>query len=86
MAFPCLQQPFILYNDASQLAMGAVLAQVQDGMEKATFFGSKALSKSQTRYSATRCELLAILTFTRRFRHHLLGRKFTIVADHMALQ
>ena len=28
LAFPCLQQPFILYTDASLFAMGAVLAQV----------------------------------------------------------
>ena len=86
LAFPCLQQPFILYTDASQFAMGAVLAQVQDGMEKAICYASKALSKSQTKYSATRRELLAIVTFTRHFRHYLLGRKFTIVTDHRALQ
>ena len=86
LAFPCLQEPFILYTDASQFAMGTVLAQVQDGMEKTICYASKALSKSQTKYSATRCELLAIVTFTRHFRHYLLGRKFTIVTDHRALQ
>ena len=86
LAFPCLQQPFILYTDASQFAMGAVLAQVQDDLEKAICYASKALSKSQTKYSATRRELLAIVTFTRHFRHYLLGRKFTIVTDHRALQ
>ena len=45
LAFPCLQQPSILLTDASQFVMGAVLAQVQDGMEKAIFYASKALSK-----------------------------------------
>ena len=35
LAFPCLKKPFILYTDASQFAMGAVLAQVQDGKERA---------------------------------------------------
>ena len=38
------------------------------------------------RPSATRRELLAIVTFTRHFRHYLLGRKFTILTDHRALQ
>ena len=66
--------------------MGAVLAQVHDGMEKAISYASKALSKSQTKYSATRRELLAIVTFTRHFRHYLLGRNFTIVTDHRAHQ
>ena len=86
LAFPCLPQPFTLYTDASQFAMGAVLAQVQDGMGKAICYASKALPKSQTKYSASRRELLAIVTFTRHFRHYLLGRKFTIVTDHGALQ
>ena len=86
LACPCLQEPFIVYTDESQFAMGTVLAQVQDGMEKAICYASKALSKSQTRYSATRRELLAIVTFTRHFRHYLLRRKFTIVTDHRALQ
>ena len=35
LAFPCLKEPFILYTDASQFAMDAVLAQVQDGRKRA---------------------------------------------------
>ena len=66
--------------------MGAVLAQGQDGKERAICYASKSLSKSQTKYSATRRELLALVTFTRHFRHYLLGRKFTIVTGHSALQ
>ena len=86
LAFPRLHLPFILYTDASQFAMGAVLAQVQDGLERAICYASKAFSKSQTKYSTTRRELLSIVTFTRFFRHYLLGRKFTLVTDHRALQ
>ena len=66
--------------------MGAVLPQVQDGKERAICYASRSLSKSQTKYSATRRELLALVTFTRQFRHYLLGQKFTIVTDHSALQ
>ena len=66
--------------------MGAVLAQVQDGKKRAICYASKSLSKSQTKYSATRRELLALVTFTRHFRHYLLGKKFTIVTDHSSLQ
>ena len=84
IAFPCFKEPFVLYTDASQFAMGAVLAQVQDGTERAICYASRSLSKSQTKYSATRRELLALVTFTRHFRHYLLGQKFTIVTDHSA--
>ena len=31
-------------------------------------------------------ELLAIETFTRHFKHYLLGRKFKVVTDHRAVQ
>ena len=45
-----------------------------------------AFSKSQTNYSATKRELLAIVTFNRLLKHYFLGRKFNIVTDHCALQ
>ena len=64
--------------------MGAVLAQVQDGKERAICYASKAFSKSQVNYSATKRELLAIVT--RHFNHYHLGRKFKIVTHHRALQ
>ena len=86
LAFPDLREPFILYTDASLTAMGAVLAQVQDGKERAICHASKTFSKSQTNYSATKRELLAIIIFTRHFKHYLLGTKFKIVTDKCALQ
>ena len=86
LAFPCFKEPFIFYTDASQFAMGALLAQVQDGKERPICYASRSLSKSHTKFSAARRELLALVTFTRHFRHYLLGQKFTIVTDHSALQ
>ena len=86
LAFPDVKEAFILYTDASLTAMGAVLAQVQDGKERAICYASKAFSKSQTNCSATTRELLAIIIFTRHFKNHLLGSKVKIVTDHRALQ
>ena len=81
-----MKEPFILYTDASLTAMGAVLSQVQDGQENAICHASKAFSKAQIRYSATKREMLAVVNFTRHFRHYLLGQKFTIFTDHRAHQ
>ena len=86
LAFPMMKEPFILYTDTSLTAMGAVLSQVQDGQENAICHASKAFSEAQTRYSATKREMLAVVHFTRHFRHYLLGQKFTIITDHRALQ
>ena len=66
--------------------MGAVLARVQDGKERGIWYASKAFSKSQTNYSATKRETLAIVTFIRHFKHYLPRRRFKKMIDHRALQ
>ena len=86
LAFPSMKEPFILYTDASQYAMGAVLAQVQNDHERVICYASNALNKAQSRYSTTKRELLAIVTYTKHFKHYLLGRRFKIITDHRALQ
>ena len=86
LAFPSIKYPLILYNDARLTAMGAILAQVQNGQERTNCYASKEFSKAQTKYAATKRELLAIVKFTGHFRHYLLGRKFTIITDHKAVQ
>ena len=59
---------------------------MQDGKEQAICYSSKAFSKSQTNYSARKRGSLAIVIFTRYFKHYLLGKKFKIVTFHHALQ
>ena len=86
LAFPSVNEPFILYTDASQFAIGAVLAQVQNGLERVICYASKSLNKAQSRYSTTKRELLAIVNYTRHFKHYLPGRRFKIITDHRALQ
>ena len=86
MAFPSMRETFFLYTDASQHAMGATFAQIQNGSDRVICYASKSFSKAQSQYSTTKRELLAILNFTRQFKHYLLGRKFQIVTDHRALQ
>ena len=73
LAFLDVKEPFILYTDASLTAMEAVLAQVQDGKEQAFCYAFKAFSQSQSNYSATKRELLAIVTFTSHLKHYLFG-------------
>ena len=86
LAFLSMNEPFILYTDASQFAIGAALAQVQNGLERVIFYASKSLNKAQSRYSTTKRELLAIVHYTRHFEHYLLSRRFKIITDHRVLQ
>ena len=76
---------FVLDTDASDKAIGAVLSQVQDGKERVVAYGSFVLSTAQRNYCVTRRELLAIVVFTKHYRHYLLGNKFKVRTDHNSL-
>ena len=77
---------FILDCDASDKAIGAVLSQVQDGEERPICYASQLYDKHQRNYNVTRKELLALVTFVKKFRQYLLGAPFRIRTDHAALQ
>ena len=76
---------FILDTDASDVAVGGQLLQVQGDKVRPIAFASKRLTPSQRKYCTTRKELLPLITFTRQFRHYLLGRRFLIRTDHSSL-
>lgn len=76
----------ILDTDASDVGIGAVLSQVQQGSERVLAYGSRKLSKTEQNYCTTRRELLAVVEFTSHFRQYLLGRPFTVRTDHSSLR
>jgi len=78
--------PFLLDTDACDVSIGAVLSQVQNGVERVIAYASRSLSKSERNYCVTRKEQLAIVCYTKTFRQYLLGRQFVIRTDHFALQ
>ena len=85
LAMPTLDDEFILDTDASGDAIGAELIQLQEGEERVIAYGSMSLAPEQRRYCVTRLELLALVRFTRQYRHYLLGRQFTVRTDHHSL-
>ena len=85
LAIPNQKGEFILDCDASDYAIGGELSQIQDGVERVIGYCSFALSSEQTRYCTTRKELLAIIRCTKQYKHHLIGRKFTVRTDHNSL-
>ena len=85
LALPNERDLFILDTDASNDAIGAELLQVQGGQEKVVAYGSISLAPEQRRYCVTRRELLAVVRFTRQYRHYLLGKPFVVRTDHSSL-
>lgn len=77
LAYPDFSRLFILDTDASVTGNGAVLSQIDhDGTEWVIAYASRLLSKPERIYC---------VTFTQRFRHFLMGHRFTVRTDHGSL-
>ena len=78
---------FVLETDASKVAVGAVLKQYFDSInrEYPVAFFSRALTSTERNYSAYELEMYAVVRAVERFRVYLLGRPFLLRTDHMAL-
>ena len=85
MAYPQEEGEFVLDTDASDNCIGAVLSQVQHGVERVIAYGSKTLSKSERNYCVTYKELLAVKYFVEHYKQYILGRRFLVRTDHQAL-
>ena len=86
LSYPLGNGNFILDTDASNVGLGAVLSQIQDGQEKVIGYFSKTLSKPERNYCVTRRELLAVVKAVEHFYKYLYGRKFLLRTDHAALK
>ena len=73
---------FLVYTDASDFGLGAVLEQDNHVIA----YASRTLTKSERNYSVIQKECLAIVYATKQFRHYLLGRQFQLHTDHAPLQ
>ena len=86
LGYPDPKLPFVLDTDASDVGIGAVLSQVCDGKERVIAYGSRTLTKAERRYCITRRELLAVVHFSKAYRHFLSGARFLLRTDHAALK
>lgn len=88
---PVLQSPnfserFIVQVDASDVGLGAVLAQGEADDERPVLFLSRKLFERERKYSTIEKEGLAIKWAVDSLRYYLLGREFTLRTDHRALK
>lgn len=72
----------IVYTDASEFGIGAVLTQVDaNGKERVISFASKALTKPERNYPQIQREGLGIVWGVEHFYYYLMGSEFIIRTD-----
>ena len=70
LAYPDFSKPFVLYTDASDYQLGAVIT--QDG--KPLAFYSRKLNAAQKYYTTQEKELLSVVETVKEFQHLLNDR------------
>ena len=83
---PNWKLPFEVMCDASDLAIGAVLRQREEGKPYVIYYASKTLNKAQRNYTTTEKELLEMVYALDKFCAYLVGSDIVIFTDHSALK
>ena len=81
-----IAQPYILYTDASDVAVGATLVQEDEEGEHVVYYLSSALTPTQSRWPIIEREAWAIIFAIRKLKAYLYGAKFTVRTDHKPLE
>ena len=72
--------------DASNVGIGSVLHQLQNGEERVIDYFSRCLTRAERKYCTTRKELLAVVASVKHFHTFLYGQEFVIRSDHGSLR
>ena len=78
------EKDIIVKTDVSAYAWGAVLVQLENGIEHPVSFASGTLNSSQRNWPTWKREAYGVLRAINKWSHYLLGATFTVVTDHQA--
>ena len=83
LAYPCFDKPFILYTDASDVAIGYALGQkVEKGRHQAIAYAGRSLTEDEKKWKITDKECLAVILGVRYYSVYLSEDKpFKIYTD-----
>jgi hypothetical protein len=86
LCIPSPDLPFLVTTDASDFAVGVVLAQDQGQGPQPVAFISHKMNPHERNYAAHEKETLAIMHALKKWRVYLEGRHFTVYTDHATLK
>jgi hypothetical protein len=76
LGYPNFSKPFVLYTDALDVAIAAVLVQEQDGHFKIIRYLFRTLNPVERNYSVSERECLAIVHALTILKPYILGNNF----------
>ena len=78
---PMLGRPLLLYLSVLDIALGCMLAQLDDSSrERTIYYLSKRMLEYETRYIMIECFYLALVWATRRLRHYMTEYSVQLVS------
>ena len=86
LIYPDFSEKFLIYTDASNYGVGAVLSQMRDGKDQPVAYASRHFNEPEMKYSTIEKEAAAVVFGIKRFRHYLQDEPFVIISDHRPLQ
>ncbi len=87
VAHPNFDKLFILYTNASEGGVGAILYQKgDDRRERIIACASKTYNEYEKKYPITEQECLAVIQNVEKFKQYLSVKPFKIITDYMALE
>lgn len=73
--------------DASPVGLGAILSQIQEDRTICNIsYASRTITATESRYSQTEKEALAVVWGCERFHLYLIGKEFLLYTDHKLLR
>ncbi|CAM4638113.1 unnamed protein product, partial [Caretta caretta] len=86
LANPDFDKPFVVFTDASDTGLGAVLMREDEkGERHPIVYLSKKLLPREQHYAAIEKECLAMVWALKKLEPYLFGRHFTVYTDHSPL-
>ena len=79
-------KPFTLQVDASDLGIGAIVLQEENGTKVPVAYASRKLKQSERSYVVIEKECLALVWAVQKFLRYLWGTPFTVETDHCHLK
>ena len=84
--YPCVDLPYKLYMDASELCVGAILCQThENGVEYVVQYVSHQLSSTQQGWATIKKEAYAVVYALQKLCPYLYGAELVVYTDHKPL-